>query len=64
MYGTRVHLQHGIRSNDEGFTLERLGDEAGARAGEALHPTAGADDALVRIQAAGINPLDRIARTR
>src|SRR5437016_1826526 len=38
--------------------VERYGGEAGLRAGEAPDPQIGADDVLVRVRAAGVNPLD------
>ncbi|WP_406335794.1 NADP-dependent oxidoreductase [Streptomyces sp. NBC_00203] len=44
------------------FLVERYGDKAGVRAGEVPDPEPGADDVLVRIQAASINPLDRMIR--
>lgn len=44
------------------FLVERYGDKAGVRAGEVPDPQVGADDVLVRIRAAGINPLDRMIR--
>ncbi|MFF0042704.1 NADP-dependent oxidoreductase [Streptomyces mirabilis] len=44
------------------FTVERYGDNAGVRAGEVPDPEVGADDVLVRIQAASVNPLDRMIR--
>ncbi|WP_330293151.1 NADP-dependent oxidoreductase [Streptomyces sp. NBC_00576] len=44
------------------FTVERYGDKAGVRAGEIPDPEVGADDVLVYIQAASINPLDRMIR--
>ncbi|MFI7133692.1 NADP-dependent oxidoreductase [Nonomuraea sp. NPDC050153] len=40
------------------FTVERYGGEAGVRAGEMPDPQVGADDVLVRIHAASVNPLD------
>ncbi|MGO4751126.1 NADP-dependent oxidoreductase, partial [Streptomyces sp. 2MCAF27] len=40
------------------FMVERYGDKAGVRAGELPDPQLGADDVLVRIHAASINPLD------
>ncbi|WP_327360630.1 MULTISPECIES: NADP-dependent oxidoreductase [unclassified Streptomyces] len=40
------------------FMVERYGDTAGVRAGEMPDPQVGADDLLVRIHAAGVNPLD------
>ncbi|MFE9723272.1 NADP-dependent oxidoreductase [Streptomyces sp. NPDC005794] len=40
------------------FMIERYGDKAGMRAGEMPDPRVGADDVLVRIHAASINPLD------
>lgn len=40
------------------FMVERYGDRAGARAGEMPDPRVGADDVLVRIHAASVNPLD------
>src|SRR5690242_16558812 len=44
------------------FLVERYRDKAAVRAGEAPDPEVGADDVLVRIQAASINPLDRMIR--
>ncbi|MCX5373571.1 NADP-dependent oxidoreductase [Streptomyces sp. NBC_00103] len=44
------------------FTVERYGDKAGVRAAEVPDPEVGADDVLVRIRAASINPLDRMIR--
>lgn len=38
--------------------VERYGGEARVRAGEAPDPQMGADDVLVRVRAAGVNPLD------
>lgn len=40
------------------FMIERYGDKAGVRAGEVPDPQVGVDDVLVRVHAAGINPLD------
>ncbi|MFD3920022.1 NADP-dependent oxidoreductase [Streptomyces sp. NPDC058595] len=40
------------------FMVERYGDKAGVRAGEMPAPQVGADDVLVRIHAASVNPLD------
>ncbi|WP_371583245.1 NADP-dependent oxidoreductase [Streptomyces sp. NBC_01314] len=40
------------------FLVERYGDRAGLRAGEAPDPEVGADDVLIQIYAASINPLD------
>lgn len=40
------------------FMVERYGDEAGVRVGEVPDPQVGADDILVRIHAASVNPLD------
>ncbi|BBC29755.1 NADPH:quinone reductase [Streptomyces graminofaciens] len=44
------------------FTVERYGDKAGVRAREVPDPEVGADDVLVRIHAASVNPLDRMIR--
>ncbi|MEV8547861.1 NADP-dependent oxidoreductase [Streptomyces sp. NPDC051572] len=44
------------------FTVERYGDKAGVRVGNVPDPEVGADDVLVRIHAASINPLDRMIR--
>ncbi|MET7699571.1 NADP-dependent oxidoreductase [Streptomyces sp. NPDC005485] len=44
------------------FTVERYGDKAGVRAGDVPDPTVGSHDVLVRIQAASVNPLDRMIR--
>ncbi|MEV4165740.1 NADP-dependent oxidoreductase [Nonomuraea dietziae] len=38
--------------------VERYGGEAGVRAGEVPDPRVGADDVLIRIHAASVNPLD------
>ncbi|QPP05944.1 NADP-dependent oxidoreductase [Streptomyces bathyalis] len=40
------------------FMIERYGDKDGVRAGEMPDPQVGADDVLVRIHAASVNPLD------
>ncbi|MGW5868192.1 NADP-dependent oxidoreductase [Streptomyces sp. NPDC055239] len=40
------------------FMVEKYGDQAGMRAAEAPAPQVGADDILVKIHAAGVNPLD------
>lgn len=40
------------------FMIERYGDKAGVHAAEMPDPQVGADDVLVQIHAAGINPLD------
>ncbi|MFJ3328971.1 NADP-dependent oxidoreductase [Streptomyces griseus] len=40
------------------FLIERYGDKAGVRAGEVPDPEVGADDILVKIHAASVNPLD------
>ncbi|MFI7005467.1 NADP-dependent oxidoreductase [Streptomyces sp. NPDC050145] len=40
------------------FMVEKYGDQAGVRAAEVSDPQVGADDVLVRIHAAGVNPLD------
>lgn len=44
------------------LTVERYGDKAGVRAGEVPDPEVGADDVLVRIHSASVNPLDRMIR--
>ncbi|ULR47908.1 NADP-dependent oxidoreductase [Streptomyces deccanensis] len=44
------------------LTVERYGDKAGVRIGEVPDPQVGADDVLVRVHAASINPLDRMIR--
>ncbi|MER5488763.1 NADP-dependent oxidoreductase [Streptomyces sp. NPDC002812] len=40
------------------FMVEKFGDAAGMRAAEIPDPQVGADDVLVKIHAAGVNPLD------
>ncbi|MEV4067316.1 NADP-dependent oxidoreductase [Nonomuraea dietziae] len=40
------------------FLVERYGGEAGVRAGDVPAPRVGADDVLIRIHAASVNPLD------
>lgn len=40
------------------FTVERYGTKDGLRAGEVPDPEVGADEVLVRVHAAGVNPLD------
>ncbi|MFE2944951.1 NADP-dependent oxidoreductase [Streptomyces sp. NPDC059255] len=40
------------------FMVEKYGDQAGMRAAEIPAPQVGADDVLVKIHAAGVNPLD------
>ncbi|CAM5362320.1 NADP-dependent oxidoreductase OS=Streptomyces alboniger OX=132473 GN=CP975_06760 PE=4 SV=1 [Streptomyces alboniger] len=40
------------------FLIERYGDKAGVRAGEMPDPHVGAEDVLVRMHAASVNPLD------
>lgn len=40
------------------FTVEKYGDQAGMRDAEQPDPQVGADDVLVKIHAAGVNPLD------
>ncbi|MEU4547673.1 NADP-dependent oxidoreductase [Nonomuraea dietziae] len=40
------------------FILHRYGDQAGVRAGDVPDPQVGADDVLIRIHAASVNPLD------
>ncbi|MFJ2173594.1 NADP-dependent oxidoreductase [Streptomyces sp. NPDC087851] len=40
------------------FMIERYGDKAGVRAAEMPDPRVGAEDVLVRIHAASVNPLD------
>ena len=40
------------------FTVERYGDKDAVRAGDVPDPDVGADDVLVQIRAASINPLD------
>lgn len=40
------------------FIVERYGDRAGVRAGELPDPQMGADDVLIQIHAASVNPLD------
>ncbi|MFI1756727.1 NADP-dependent oxidoreductase [Streptomyces sp. NPDC020571] len=40
------------------FLVEKYGGEAGMRAAEVPAPRVGADDVLVKIHAAGVNPLD------
>ncbi|NBE51923.1 NADP-dependent oxidoreductase [Streptomyces boluensis] len=40
------------------FMVEKYGDHAGMRAAEIPDPQVGADDVLVKIHAAGVNPLD------
>ncbi|MFI1360145.1 NADP-dependent oxidoreductase [Streptomyces sp. NPDC020898] len=44
------------------FTVDRYGDRNGVRAGEVPDPEVGANDVLVLIRAASINPLDRMLR--
>jgi len=44
------------------FLVDRYGSRAGLRAGEAPEPELGADDVLVQVRAASINPLDRMIR--
>ncbi|MFF9035408.1 NADP-dependent oxidoreductase [Streptomyces sp. NPDC014892] len=44
------------------LTVERYGDKAGVRIGEVPDPQVRADDVLVRVHAASINPLDRMIR--
>jgi NADPH:quinone reductase-like Zn-dependent oxidoreductase len=44
------------------FLVQRYGRKAGLRAGEVPGPEVGASDVLVRVQAASINPLDRMIR--
>lgn len=44
------------------FLVDRYGSGAGLRAGEAPEPELGADDVLVQVRAASINPLDRMIR--
>ncbi|MEU7719560.1 NADP-dependent oxidoreductase [Streptomyces tibetensis] len=41
-----------------GFMVEKYGGQAGMRAAELPDPQVGADDVLVKIHAAGVNPLD------
>ncbi|MFH9671091.1 NADP-dependent oxidoreductase [Streptomyces sp. NPDC017405] len=40
------------------FVVEKYGDQSGMRAAETAEPRTGADDVLVKIHAAGVNPLD------
>lgn len=40
------------------FTLERYGDRTGMRAADLPDPQVGADDVLVKVHAASVNPLD------
>ncbi|WP_031103701.1 NADP-dependent oxidoreductase [Streptomyces sp. NRRL S-146] len=40
------------------FMVEKYGDQAGMRAADVPDPQVGADDVLVKIHAAGVNPLD------
>ncbi|MCX4562410.1 NADP-dependent oxidoreductase [Streptomyces phaeochromogenes] len=44
------------------FTVERYGSKDGVRGGDVPEPDVGADDVLVRIVAASVNPLDRMIR--
>lgn len=44
------------------FTVERYGDKSAVRVGDVPDPQVGADDVLVRVQAASINPLDSMIR--
>ncbi|MEV4033814.1 NADP-dependent oxidoreductase [Streptomyces umbrinus] len=44
------------------FTVERYGSKDGVRVGDVPEPVVGADDVLVRIVAASVNPLDRMIR--
>lgn len=44
------------------FTVERYGSKDGVRVGDVPEPDVGADDVLVRIVAASVNPLDRMIR--
>ncbi|MEV0480240.1 NADP-dependent oxidoreductase [Streptomyces sp. NPDC050508] len=44
------------------FTVERYGDKAGVRVGDVPDPEVGAEDVLVRIHAASVNPLDSMIR--
>jgi NADPH:quinone reductase-like Zn-dependent oxidoreductase len=43
------------------FVVERYGKD-GLRAADVPHPTVGADDVLVKVHAASINPLDKMVR--
>ncbi|MFE9835506.1 NADP-dependent oxidoreductase [Streptomyces sp. NPDC005551] len=40
------------------FTVEKYGDQAGMRAADVPDPQVGSEDVLVKVHAAGINPLD------
>lgn len=40
------------------FTIERYGDKSGGRIAETPDPQVGAEDVLVRVRAASVNPLD------
>ncbi|WP_159057613.1 NADP-dependent oxidoreductase, partial [Streptomyces scabiei] len=44
------------------FLVDHYGSRAGLRAGEAPDPEPGANDVLVQVRAASINPLDRMIR--
>ncbi|MGA6228124.1 NADP-dependent oxidoreductase [Streptomyces umbrinus] len=44
------------------FTVERYGSKDGVRVGDVPEPDVGADDVLIRIVAASVNPLDRMIR--
>ncbi|MEU6228435.1 NADP-dependent oxidoreductase [Streptomyces sp. NPDC047042] len=44
------------------FTVERYGDKAGVRVGEVPDPEVGANDVLILVRAASVNPLDRMIR--
>ncbi|MEU8861846.1 NADP-dependent oxidoreductase [Streptomyces umbrinus] len=44
------------------FTVERYGSKDGVRVDDVPEPDVGADDVLVRIVAASVNPLDRMIR--
>lgn len=49
---------HGTETTMRAFMVERYGGQAGMRAAETPDPQVGADDVLVRIHAASVNPLD------
>ncbi|MDX3452146.1 NADP-dependent oxidoreductase [Streptomyces sp. ME02-8801-2C] len=44
------------------FTVERYGGKAGVRVGEVPDPEVGANDVLILVRAASVNPLDRMIR--
>src|SRR5690348_2747115 len=61
MHPTHPGAEFSVRAHMKAFVVEKYG-ESGLRAAQVLPPTIGPRDVLVRVRAAGINPLDKMVR--